>query len=78
MPIIHGVRSFEGLKTRAVTREIGGEPVLVASLDDIIKSKRAAGRAQDLAVLPVLEELRRTLEGGAAKPPAMRPRKRGR
>jgi hypothetical protein len=44
MPIIHGVRSFEGLKTRAVTREIGGQAVLVASLDDIIKSKRAAGR----------------------------------
>jgi hypothetical protein len=78
MPIIHGVRSFEGLKTRAVTREIGGQAVLVASLDDIIKSKRAAGRAQDLAVLPVLEELRRTLAGGAAKPPAKRPRKRGR
>ena len=29
--------------------------ILVASLRDIIKSKRAAGRPQDLAVLPVLE-----------------------
>lgn len=78
MPIIHGVRSFEGLKARAVTREIGGVAVLVASLDDIIRSKRAAGRAQDLAVLPLLEELRRTLKPDAAKPPAKRPRKRGR
>ena len=68
----------EGLKARAVNREIGGVTVLVASLDDIIRSKRAAGRPQDLAVLPVLEELRRTLEPGAAKPPAKRSRKRGR
>jgi hypothetical protein len=32
--------------------------VSVASLDDIIRSKRTAGRPRDLAVLPVLEALR--------------------
>ncbi len=34
------------------------EPVALASLDDIISSKRAAARPKDLAVLPILEELR--------------------
>lgn len=76
MPVIHGVRSFEGLKARAVLREIDGWTVLVAGLDDIIASKRAAGRDQDAAVLPVLEELRRALGLPAAKQPAKRGNKR--
>lgn len=42
MPVIHGVRSFESLRSRAVVIEIDGRPLLAASLDDIIKSKRAA------------------------------------
>jgi predicted nucleotidyltransferase len=66
MPVIHGVRSFEGLRERSATRDIAGCPVRIASLDDIIASKKAAGRAQDLAVLPVLEELRRA--GTPAEP----------
>jgi hypothetical protein len=78
MPVVHGVKSFEGLKARAGTREIAGWPVLVASLEDIITSKRAAGRNQDLAVLPVLEELQRALGQSAAKKPAKRPQRRGR
>lgn len=55
MPVIHGVKSFESLRSRAVAIEIDGRQLLAASLDDIIKSKRAAGRDRDLAVLPVLE-----------------------
>jgi len=47
---IHGVRSFAGLRDRATTIDIGGVPVLVASLDDVIKSKRAAKRPRDLAL----------------------------
>lgn len=74
MPVIHGVRSFEGLKARAVSRDVGGCSMLVASLDDIIASKRAAGRAQDKAVLPVLEEL----SGMIARQPAKKPRPRRR
>ncbi|MFN7813209.1 MAG: hypothetical protein ACK5SI_11180, partial [Planctomycetia bacterium] len=35
MPAIHGVRSFEGLRSRSVAREIAGRTILVASLDDI-------------------------------------------
>lgn len=52
---IHGIRSFEGLRNRSEVVSIHGYPVLVASLKDIIKSKKAAGRAKDMAVMPVLE-----------------------
>lgn len=58
MPMIHGVRSFEGLRDRAVGYEVAGVPLLVASLDDIIASKKAAGRDRDIAVLPILERTR--------------------
>lgn len=69
MPVIHGVRSFEGLKARATSHEVAGRPLLVASLSDIIASKRAAGRDQDLAVLPVLEQVARVADRGAARQP---------
>ena len=55
MGTIHGVRSFEGLRDRAACIEVGGTAILVASLADIIKSKRAAGRPRDRAVLEILE-----------------------
>lgn len=55
MGTIHGVRSFAGLRDRATTIEIGGVPVRVAALADVVRSKRAAGRPRDLAVLDVLE-----------------------
>ena len=56
MPVIHGVRSFEGLRSRAIEHTLGTLWVKVASLPDIITSKKAAGRDRDLAVLPVLEQ----------------------
>jgi hypothetical protein len=56
MPVIHGVRSFAGLRSRASTLVVGGQSVLVAALDDIIRSKKAAGRERDHAVLPILEQ----------------------
>lgn len=62
MPTIHGVRSFEGLRSRASEQMIGGIKTVVASLDDIIASKKAAGRDRDRAVLPVLEQTRRALK----------------
>ena len=45
--VIDGIRSFEGLHDTELT---------VAALANIVKSKRAAGRARDLAVLDVLEK----------------------
>jgi hypothetical protein len=39
MPMIHGIRSFEGVRARAAERVIGGLPLLVASLDDIVLRK---------------------------------------
>ena len=59
MTVIDGVRSFEGLRRRAKIIRLGDTQLQVAALSDIIKSKRAAGRARDLAVLEVLE---RTLD----------------
>ena len=51
-----GVKSFESLRSRAVSMKVGEENVRVASLDDIIKSKKAAQREKDLAALPILEK----------------------
>ena len=55
MPVIHGVKSFNSLRSRAEQVDIGERRLWVADLADIIASKRAAGRAQDKAVLEVLE-----------------------
>ncbi|NDC64654.1 MAG: hypothetical protein EBZ59_11870, partial [Planctomycetia bacterium] len=44
MPTIHGVRSFEGLRSRALVTDVAGLPLRVASLEDIIASKKAADR----------------------------------
>lgn len=56
MPVIHGVRSFESLRSRADKVIIAGEPLMLASLEDIVKSKRSANRLRDQAVLEVLEK----------------------
>lgn len=58
MGTIHGIRSFEGVRDRAVSIDLDGASMLVASLDDIIRSKRAARRPRDLAVLETLEKTR--------------------
>ena len=60
---IAGIRTFEGLRKRAKRVRVGDTEVLIASLADIIKSKKAAGRAKDKAVLPILEQ---TLEEAKA------------
>ena len=56
MPAIHGVRSFNALRSRAKLITIGEVALWVADLADIIASKRAAGRARDKAVLEILEK----------------------
>ena len=55
---IAGIRSYEGLRTRAAVFQVGSSKILVATLSDIIRSKRAAGRPKDVAVIEVLERTR--------------------
>lgn len=54
-----GTAGYEDLKRSAVSVELWGQEVLVASLADIIRMKEAAGRPKDLGQLPAL---RQTLE----------------
>jgi predicted nucleotidyltransferase len=61
----HGIRSFEGLRARAKRISLAGAQLYVADLADIIKSKKAAGRPRDRAVLVILEK---TLEESPPKP----------
>lgn len=56
MPTIHGVKSFNSLRSRAQKIEVGGHSIWIASLADIIASKRAAARPRDKAVLEILEK----------------------
>jgi predicted nucleotidyltransferase len=50
-----GCPPYEALRAHADRIELEGLPVLVASVDDLIAMKRAAGRAQDLIDLEALE-----------------------
>jgi len=54
MATVHGMRSYTSVMSRAISVDVGGEKFLVASLPDIIASKRAANRPRDRAVLDAL------------------------
>ena len=56
MPAIHGVKSFNSLRSRAEKINLGDCELWVACLPDIIASKRAAARERDQAVLEILEK----------------------
>lgn len=60
-----GTRGYDDLQGGAVVMSVGGVDVPVASLADVIRSKEAADRPRDRAVLPVLREMlaRRTRAG---------------
>jgi predicted nucleotidyltransferase len=75
MGSVHGLRSFEGVRDRASTIEIGGVGLLVASLDDVIRSKRAARRPRDRAVLDILEKAREEVSRSSPKARRGPPRK---
>jgi predicted nucleotidyltransferase len=53
-----GVSSFEALWENSIQMDLHGMAVRVASLDDLIAMKRAAGRAKDRQHLLELERLR--------------------
>jgi hypothetical protein len=53
-----GTAGYDDLARNAVAMDLDGHTILVASLDDIIRSKRAANRDKDRLALPILEEIR--------------------
>lgn len=53
---------YKAVSSRAVRYDIAGIQVMVAALDDIIRSKEAAGRDKDEATLPILRALREEIE----------------
>jgi Nucleotidyl transferase of unknown function (DUF2204) len=60
-----GIRSFEGVRKRAGAMRVGDSVIRVAALTDIIRSKRAANRPRDRAVIEILEK---TLEATESAP----------
>lgn len=65
LAVAAGIRSVASLRSRATTVRIEGEVLMVASLDDIIASKRSAGRSKDKAVLDVLEKTLKEIKSQA-------------
>jgi hypothetical protein len=57
-----GTAGFEDLDADATEENLDGLTVRVASLDDLIRMKRAAGRAKDLIALEWLGNIREELE----------------
>jgi hypothetical protein len=57
-----GTRGFPELEADAVKMPLGEISVLVASVDALIRMKRAAGRRKDLIEVEVLGAVRRELE----------------
>ena len=62
-----GTTGYGDLVRNAVVYEIAGRRVPVASLDDIIRSKEAANREKDRAVLPTLRLHSRMLRERAGR-----------
>lgn len=52
-----GTEGYSDLKRNAVAEDIGGVTITVAALEDVIRSKQAAGRPRDLEQLPTLRNL---------------------
>lgn len=62
-----GTAGYEDLRRGAVSADLWGHTVLVASLPDLIRMKEAAGRPKDIGQIPALRqalELRRERERG--------------
>ena len=62
VPEMHGLESFPNEKGSAPVVDLGGVQVSVLGLDRIIRSKRALGRAKDMAVMPALRATLATLK----------------
>jgi len=57
-----GSGGYEALARTATKMDVGGVTVLVASLEDLIQMKRAAGRPKDLIEVEVLAAVREEIE----------------
>jgi hypothetical protein len=57
-----GGLEFASVRSRSRSLPIGDVTAIVASLEDIIRSKEAANRPKDQAVLPLLRDALRVLE----------------
>ncbi len=57
-----GTQGFDDLARTAAPTDLDGLTVLVASIDDLIRMKRAAGRPKDLIELEVMGALRDELD----------------
>ncbi len=57
-----GIDDYESLRRASTEFDVDGSTILVASLDDIIRSKETADRAKDHATLPILRALRDEIE----------------
>jgi hypothetical protein len=53
---VDGVASFASLRSRASEVRFGRAVLRVAALEDILKSKRAAGRPKDRAVMALIQK----------------------
>ena len=53
--VIHHPLDFKKAYQNRIERDISGTPVMLASIEDMITLKKAAGRAQDLADISHLE-----------------------
>jgi len=53
---ISGGLTFSSIRSRAQLVAVGDEKLAVAALADVIRSKRAANRPKDRAVLPILRD----------------------
>jgi hypothetical protein len=59
-----GTQGFADLEASATDEDLGRLVVRVASLDDLIRMKRAAGRPKDLIEVEWLSALRDELDAG--------------
>ena len=56
MSALHGIKSFENLRSDVVEVDFEGNSLKVASLEKIIRSKKILARPRDLAVIEILEK----------------------
>jgi hypothetical protein len=62
-----GSKGFQELIDGSTEMAVGSEKVLVVSLHDLIRLKRAAGRPKDLVEVEILAALREEIEKGRKK-----------